>query len=626
MPLTKTRATKAKKTVIDLPRRWWRAEDADLADQLVAHAHGVATSQDGRVSNYKKALKLYQGADVLPGRSVAYLSSPDGQLISLNVVASIIRTLRAKIVKNRPAPMVLTDGGSQRQQDQAKAMQAFLEGALYESGAYEAMEKAFDLAAICGDGWIKVFPDFEDETIRVEPRYPWQAFVCDQEGYSGKPRSIYERAYLDRELLLAVYGEDEKVRDAILRASQSKGDPDFGFGSTETDQVEVWEGWRIPSTRKSEDGRHAIALPEATLLAEPWDRERYPWAHFAIEREPIGCHGTGICSELYGMQLEINELVLKIQEGHQTGGQVMILVEEGSSVNPAKLTNQLHAIVYYKGTPPTPTTIPAVSGETYSHLWNLVDRMYAMSGISQLAAQAVKPAGLNSGRALRTHHDLETERFSYISRAYERLVIEVSQLILDAAQDLAEQVPSFSVRCAQSKSIRRIKWKDVDLDRDSFVMKVHPTSFLPQTPAGRMSAVADLLELRVIDPREGARLLDFPDAASRPDPYQASVQLAQTQIDRILQDGEAQTPETYQDLATSLQVALSAYCQARSYSDVEPERLDLLREYIDDLQAKLAPPEPPAPPMPPEMPMPASGEVPPVDPTVPAPAPVPGAM
>lgn len=587
------RPRKTKRTALSgLPDRWWRAEDPQVADALISHAQSVEASQSGRTTNYKKALMLYQGRDVLPGRSVAYLATPAGDILSLNVVASIIRALRAKIVRNRPAPMILTDGASQSQQDSAKALQAFLEGAIYETGTYEAMERAFDIASITGDAWLKVYPDFEDETIRVECRYPWEVFVSDQEGYRGSPRSIYERAYLDREVVHALYGEDHG--EAILTASQSRGDPDFGFGDSEADQVEVWEGWRLPSTRKSEDGRHAIALQKATLLAEPWSRDRFPFAHFAIESEPVGCHGTGICDELYGIQSEINNVLAKVQEGHQLGGQVMLIVEEGSNVNRAKITNQGHILVSYKGPqPPQPTIIPAVAPEVYQYLWSLVDRAYAIYGVSQLSAQSVKPAGLNSGRALRMHHDLESERFSYIARAYERLVIDISQLILDAAQDLAEQVPGYAVRYSTAETVKRIKWKDVDMDRDAFVMKVHPVAYLPQTPAGKLAAVQDLVELQVIAPQEAARLLDLPDTKARPNPYESSMRLARHQIDRILQDGEAQTPEAYQDLQVALQVALSAYCDARTYADVEPERLDLLREFIEAIESLVAPPPPP---------------------------------
>lgn len=602
-----------------MPDRWWRATDADIADALIEHAKGVETSQSGRVTNYKKALKLYQGRDVLPGRSVAYLATPTGDVLSLNVVASIIRSLRAKIVRNRPAPMILTDGASQEQQDQAKGLQSFVEGALYETGAYEAMEKAFDVASITGDAWIKVYPDFEDECIRVECRYPWEVFVSDQEGYRGQPRSIYERAHIDREVLHALYGDEHG--EAILTASQSRGDEDFGFGDSQADQIEVWEGWRLPSSRKSEDGRHGIVLQGAALLSEPWTRERYPWAHFAIEAEPVGCHGTGICDELYGIQSEINNVLAKVQEGHQLGGSVMLLVEEGSSVNKGKLTNQGHVIVTYKGPqPPQPTIIPAVAPETYQYLWQLVDRAYAIYGVSQLSAQSVKPAGLNSGRALRTHHDLESERFAYIARAYERLVIDIAQLILDAAQDLAEQVPGYAVRYSTADSIKRIKWKEVDMDRDAFVMRVHPASFLPQTPGGKLAAVQDLVELQVVPPQEAARLLELPDAKSRPNPYESSMRLARYQVDRILRDGEPQTPESYQDLQVALNVALAAYCDARTFTDVEASNLDLLREYIEALQGLISPPPDPA-----AMPTPDAAMVPPVPPEAMPPVAVPPA-
>jgi len=579
---------------------------------MVSHARAAEKQESRRIRSYKRALRLYQGNGALPG---AYAATPDGQVISLNVIASIVRSLRAKIVKNRPRPWIVTDGGTQAQQDSAQALQQFVEGALYESDAYEAMEKAFDIAAICGEAWIKVYPDYDAKRVRVEVCYPWEILTDAQDAYYGSPRSVYQRSHIDREVLAEMFPEAES---AIMTADSSKGDPDFQFRG-DADQVEVWEGWRLASGSRV-PGKHAIAIPSAALHVEDWKRERYPLLRFCIEPDPIGFHGTGVAEELGGIQDEINTIVAKIQEGHETGGHVMLLVESGSSVNKAKLTNQLHAIVEYTGTPPTPVVIPAVAPETYQWVWTLIDRAYQIYGISQMSAQAQKPAGLNSGRALRVFHDVESERFSYVARAYERLCVELAERIVDAATDLAEEFPDFTVRYRGPDSLKRIRWKDVDLDRDAYIMQVYPTSFLPQTPAGRLSAVQDMLDLRVVDPREARMLMDLPDLRGRPDPYEASHKLARHQIDAILREGQDVTPESFQDLALTLQLALDAYCRARTYSDVPAERLDLLREYIDILQEKLAPspPPPPAPaPVDPATAMPMA----PVDPN----APVPGA-
>lgn len=604
-----------KKTFTSTITRWWREDsETQVARALTQHAKMVETEQSSRILSYKKALRWYQGRDGLPGRARdAYLVAPNGQLLSLNVIASAIRTLRAKVVKNRPRPWIVTDGGTQAQQDSAQALQQFVEGCFSEYGVYEAMERAFDLSAICGDSWIKVYPDYEAARLRVEVSYPWEVLAGDQDAFYGRPRSLYQRAHMDREVLAEGYPD---AADAIYLASPSAGDPDWGF-AREGDQVEVWEGWRLPSSEKAKDGRHGLSCGDAPLSVGTWERSRFPFAHMTLEPEPVGFHGVGLAAELAGIQSEINETLTKIQEGHVTGGHVLLLVEAGSKVNKSKLTNALHGIVEYTGTPPTPVVIPAVSGETYNWVWTLLDKAYAIIGISQMAAQAQKPAGLVSGRALRTHHDIESERFSYMARAYERLCVDLAELVIDAATDLAEVVPGFTVRYRGPDSIKRIKWSEVSLDRDAFVMQTWPVSLLPQTPAGKLAAVQDLIDLQVIDGRAAKILMDLPDTKSLPDAYEASFKLARYQVDRILREGEAQTPEAFQDLNTALTVALDSYNRARTYPDVQAERLDLLRDYIEAIQGLLAPPPPPPEAMPP-----AAPAMPP-DATVPAPPPMP---
>jgi len=579
---------------LDRTAKWWREDDAQVADALVSHFTAIERQQETRNRAYKRNLRLFQGRMGLPGRaSDAYIVSPKGQWLSLNVVASILRSLRAKIVKNRPAPWVLTDGGTLAQQTAAEQMQQFLEGAIYETGTYDVMARAFDIAGICGECDVKVYPDAEAKRVRVEACYPWETPVDDQDAYYGTPRTRYQRAYIDREVLLQTFPDHE---EAIRRLDASKGDPDFGFDGQGSDQVKTVEAWRLPNGEAGKGGRHAWAVPGAGLIVEPWERPRFPLARFILEPEPVGFHGVGICDELAGIQLEINETLTKIQEGHQTGGNVLLMVEAGAKVNKAKLTNGLHSIVEYTGAAPTPAIIPAVAPEVYNWVWSLVQRAYEIYGISQLSAQAQKPVGLDSGRALRTYHDIESERFSYVARAYEHLMLDICELIIDAATQLADDSADFSVRYQAAESLKRIRWSEIDLDRDAYVMQVQPKSYLADAGPGRAQSVQEQISIGNIDPRAARSLLRSPDLKAYPDPWEASFRLARKQVDDILREGIVAQCESYQDLQTALQVGLDAYNRARSYTDVPRDRLDLLRSWINAVEKRLEPPpQPPAP-------------------------------
>lgn len=576
--------------------RWWRAEDSELADALNTQFSSVQRSQAGRQSQDIQYLRMYNGQRGLPGQ-VSAIRTMSGEEIQLNVVANIVRALRAKVTKNRPKPWILTEAGSQKQQDRAQGLQHFVEGVFYESKAYELAERVFDDAAICGEGWVIAFVD-EHGTLRIEREFPWAVHIDDQDGFYDSPRSMYRAHDLDRDHLAEMFPDS---REAIQKTAESKGHSAFGLASRNVDQIRVVEAWHLPSGPDAGDGRHVIATQDTVLLDEPWTRSSFPWVRFRIEPDPIGSHGTGVVEELWGLQCEINEIALKLSDAHQLGGNVILAIEAGSKVNKSKVTNKVLAQIEYTGTPPTPIAVPAVAPEVYQYLEGLILKAYETYGVSQLTAQSTLPAGLQqaSGKALRTYHDIESERFSYVIRAYERFFCDLAQAVIDAAGDAAEQEggSKFSVRYRGVDSIKRIRWSDVRMDSQDYAIAIYPIAFLSQTPPAKQADIMDALKMGLITPQEARAQMQFPDPESALDPYGASRRLTRLQIDRMLREGQGAIAESFQDLSLALQLALAAYCDAQAKSDIPPENLELLREYIDDLieRTKPAAPAPAAP-------------------------------
>ncbi len=604
--------------------RWWTADKEEdrndtcgrrVADALIAFYDATAAGQKSRKQKYDWNLKMFNGRQELPGTSAnrGWLRTPNGEIISLNVLASIERSTRARICKSRPAPWATTDGASRAQQKSADQSQQFLMGAIREIGLYRHMQRTMDIGLICGECDIKVYPDFEGEKLRAGVVYPWESPVSEQDSHYGEPRCRLQVAHMDRARARALYTTDatsQQVTDAILCANQSHGDPIFGFKGDDTDQIRIVEGWHLPSGKHSDDGRHVIAIEGATLYDKPWTRDRFSMARFVAEPEPVGFFGTSICDELEGLQLEINGGLEKIREGHQLGGHCMILIQADGDVNVAEVSNLSHQVLRWSGVnPPTPIVIPAVAPEVYQWIWSLVERMYQIWGASQLSANAQLPAGLQnaSGKALRVFKDSETERFSYLERAYEQLMLDCCDLILDAAEDLALEVPGFSVRYADNRSLRTIKWSDVSAARDSYVLSVAPKSYLDEAPGGRVAAVQERIQSGLMDPRMASSLLNDPDLRAAPDPFTASLDLARYQVDKMLDDGVQLWAEDYQDLETARAVALTELQRAETYTDVPAANLQLIRNYAAKIAAQLKPPAPP--PQPP--PNPAAGPTPP---------------
>jgi hypothetical protein len=77
------------------------------------------------------------------------------------------------------------------------------------------------------------------------------------------------------------------------------------------------------------------------------------------------------------------------------------------------------------------------------------------------------------------------------------------------------------------------------------------------------------------------KLLDFPDLKAFYNMANAGVEDIERQIEKMIDEGEYQTPEPYQNLAYGIRKMQQAYLMYRSQNAPE-DRLELLRRWIED--------------------------------------------
>ncbi len=83
--------------------------------------------------------------------------------------------------------------------------------------------------------------------------------------------------------------------------------------------------------------------------------------------------------------------------------------------------------------------------------------------------------------------------------------------MIDEAKELYKTDKSYSVMVPGKEFIHSIKWKDVNMDDDQFLLQMFPISSLPSEPAGRISTISEMMQGGLISPQTGRRLLDFSD-------------------------------------------------------------------------------------------------------------------
>jgi len=552
--------------------QWWTA-DQPYGDVVEAF-RVIETADTLRLSSLLRYVRLYGNSEYGGYTPFSHNQVVDTARVTMNVIKAVCDTAVSRLSRQRPRPRFLTHGGNWSLQRRARLLEQFTDQAFYQGGLYQLAPKVLLDAAVLGTGCLKIYR--KGSEVQFERVFPGELFVDPVDGFYGSPRNFYQRKFIDRQVLLRLFPNHAAE---IRQASRTTDNIDFG-NTTLVDQIEVLEAWHLPSGEGATDGRHVICISNATLVDEQWDKGSFPFVFVRWTDPMLGFWGEGVACDIQGMQVEINKLLMKIQRAFHLMSVPRIYVENGSKIRKSFFNNEIGTIIPYTGQPPVQMTPPSLNREIFDHLERLYNRSFEIAGISQMAATSMKPAGLNSGAALREYQDVESLRFTTVSRQYEELFVEAARQVVGLGKDIYSEDNRHSVVVAKdSKTIDVVDWEAVDMDADSYVLKVHPSSSLPVTPSGRLAFVEQMIALGLVGPEEAKDLLDFPDLEAKLSLDRAASTLIDRNVELMLDEGVYTPPEPYQDHQLALKKVTAALMKAEQ-NNVEPERLSLMREYL----------------------------------------------
>ncbi len=568
-----------------LARRWWLAPKDERAQAVAAIVKAISEYDSKRQTQYQTSKRLYGNANLmgLNGLSFSKVQSTQNaskDRLTYNVCQSVVDTITAKIAKNKPRPMFLTSGGDYKIQRKAKKLDKFVEGIFYENDISHLSPIIFRDGCVSGDGFVHVFA--KDGRVKFERVIPSEIYVDWVDSFYGEPRQIHRVKNIDREVLIDLF----PGKKGLIKNCNSASAEMTGAAQNVADQVTVIESWHLPSGLDATDGVHTINVAEGNLFDEDWDKPYFPFAKFSWCKRLDGYWAQGLVEQVQNIQLEINKILWVIQRSFHLAGSFKVFIENGSKVVKEHLNNDIGSIISYTGVKPEYSVPQIVPMELYSHLQNLKNSAYEQAGISQLSASAQKPAGLDSGKALREYNNIESDRFTTIGQAYEQFHLDLARLTVDCAKDIFEHDKKLEVKVPGAKFIETIDWKDVNLEDDEYVMKMFPVSSLPNEPAGRLQTIQEYAQAGYLSPRAAKKLLDFPDLEQVDDLASAAEDYLNEILDKMIDgDGSDETftaPEPYDDLGLARELALQYYAQGKC-NGLEEDKLDLLRKFMDQL-------------------------------------------
>lgn len=407
-----------------------------------------------------------------------YYSAPislmqDGDLLrapSTNIIKSVIDSLVSKLSNNKVRPFFAPVDGTFKTKKVIRQAQQFFDTYYDKINLNNIVEEAFRDACIFDIGYIIINP-FTFEVERVP------SYCIEELNVNGENKVALIKWLHQPSLLLDKYGIEAKEQYVNVEMLIK-----------ENEAILYVDEKPVKTTK---------------IAAYPVVNVYY--------NEPIHNGKTvSIVDELEGIQTQIDLINAKIAATSQLTPANIVFVDENSGLKDSDVNNkdcQIYPIGIQPGNTADPVTV--VTPVPYDASWNTmldfyINKAYDMIGISQLSAQSRKPSGLDSGVALQTMEDIESDRFE----------VQVSHFIntyINVTRKLIEVVPADQEILPADKYQSTMTWATLKEQNNLYKVQYSAATALSKDPAERAKQIIQMSQIGLITSSKAAELMDMPD-------------------------------------------------------------------------------------------------------------------
>jgi hypothetical protein len=566
-----------------------RADISFLQTQLVRRDAKYLRNMNRYLNNGQRRENIYE----LYNNPVSYFfsqsDSDTGPYPVENVIKSCIDTKVSKMSQVKVRPFFNPVNGKWKTRKVCRVGQQFFDDWYRRHSIYREAIEAYRDAQIFEAGYIWV----DDETRIPRRVKPWEYHVDPAEMNYGEVSRMFLRFW--KYPLLALKKKIKEGTSAwrsLERDIHAKADEVHVYYDLDGGVKYLYAGEELLEERKI----GFDVEPVASIYCTP----------------PVkGLWSTSIVDDLLTLQRELDVVNQKIHDATVLTPANLAFVPTMSGVKKSTIDAGREGLIYeYDPVPgasgPVEWMTPApVNPQLLQRRKEIMETMYQISGVSQLSAQVKKPTGLNSGVALDTLEDVESERHNFELQNYELFCMKISEIGIAVFDPKETILPERMGRAG-------VTWKDIQEERDYYSIQFSPASALSNTPKAKMEEVEKLQKMGVIGPEMVASMLGWPDLEKSLGIASANRDDVEAITDRAAEKGEFDFYEAVniQDLWRNVMNEIM-----RLDAD-EPENKKVMKNLVefsvilkgkmDMLSAAAAPPQIPAPP--PEAPPVALGQ------------------
>lgn len=227
--------------------------------------------------------------------------------------------------------------------------------------------------------------------------------------------------------------------------------------------------------------------------------------------EPVNNGKTvSIVDELEGIQTQIDLINAKIAATSQLTPANLVFIDENSGLKSSDVNNkdcQIYPVGIQPGNTANPVSV--VTPVPFDPSWQAmldfyINKAYDMIGISQLSAQSRKPSGLDSGVALQTMEDIESDRFEVQVSHFINTYVNVTRKFIEIVPEDVEILPADKYQSSMA-------WASLKEQNDLFKVQYSAATALSKDPAERAKQIIQMSQIGLITPSKAAELMDMPD-------------------------------------------------------------------------------------------------------------------
>ena len=403
---------------------------------------------------------------------------------SINVIKSCIDTLTSKIAQSKVRPFFNCINGTFKDINVCKNAQQYFDQYFDIEEVNKKVSMAFRDACIFDHGVIYV----DSETKSITKALPWQVFVRPAElTYNNVTRAYYCQNDYPVSML------PEKYRNKVLKANPDQEYVTYGIYYDTVDQCK------------------AVYITELDFVEiEKYEGNRVPFIFLWYNNPIHGGSSVSVVDMLYGIQKEVNTLMSKVKDASQLSPALTFFLPDDATIKSTQLNNRVGNVITYKatsdmsGSPVTVATPNFIDSQYIELINNLKETAYEMVGISQLSAQSKKPSGLNSGIALQTVEDVESERF-------EEQLNQVIRCYVEIAKTCLRVFPKEETILPDTPNRLDVRWGDIVNEEKKMQIQFSAADSLSKDPSTKLQQLQQLAQVGVIPQERIAQFMELPD-------------------------------------------------------------------------------------------------------------------